>query len=443
MSFGIQYSPAIIPNEERDPFWSDLERIALKDRKNMIVRDYPNLKHALTNTFGDSYSDIHFVEIDIFMNSDRNDCIDQILLHIKDTLPENEIIKQTFEKLLSKECSEIYKDVIFYSIIDELMKQRSHVILIIENFNLFSLYVTDNDYYKLIKVCQKRYKSKLTFILILDKVNSLPPIGSYMMNNFISTFDCKNTQFLSSIPSNKIIYQPIKNTAMTNPEIYISYAWTDESKAVLKELRDVLDSENIMYILDEQDIEYKDNIREFEERLGKGDFIILIISDKYLKSKNCMYEMLKIKEKGDVYNRIFPIILKDAKIYNSLDIIDYVKYWEGQITGLNEKLNSIRPEYTDSIRMDIDIYSKIREIISEIAVILREMFTSSVDSLVNSKFSKLINAIKEQYRADMNIDSIDNSIDKKVENLQGRRQINQFGDKSIYIEKNEGNITIN
>jgi len=230
---------------------------------------------------------------------------------------------------------------------------------------------------------------------------------------------------------------------MKNPEIYISYAWTDESKIVLKELRNALDSENLKYKVDEQDIEYKDNIREFEERLGKGDYIILIISDNYLKSKNCMYEILKIKERGDVYNRVFPVVLKDAKIYNPLDLIDYVKYWEDQKEELNLKLKTIGAEDIGPLRTDIDLYSKIRETISDIMAILREMFTSTAANLIDTKFIKLINAIKEQYSIDMNIDPIDKSPDKKFDNFGGSRLINQYGNKSIYIEKNGGDITIN
>jgi len=441
MSSDILNSSAIVI-EEIDPFWSDLETIVLKERQNIIVRDYPNLKYDLINTFGDSYFDIHYIEIDIFVDSDRKDFVEQILLHIKESLPENEKIKQTFENLIIEERTEIYKDTVYYTIFDELMKQKTHVVLIIENFNQLSSYIKDNDYHKLKKVCQKKYKNKLTFILVLDKVN-LANIKSYVMNDFISTFDCENILYLSSIPSDKIIYQPIKHTKMKNPEIYISYAWTDESKIVLKELRNALDSENLKYKVDEQDIDYKDNIREFEERLGKGDYIILIISDNYLKSKNCMYEILKIKEKGDVYNRVFPVVLKNAKIYNALDIIDYVKFWEDQKADLNLKLKTIGAEDIGPLRTDIDVYSRIRETISDIMGILREMFTSSADDLIDTKFTKLINAIHEQYRADMNIDSTENSTDKRTDNFGDNRQINQYGNKSIYIEKNGGDITIN
>lgn len=106
-------------------------------------------------------------------------------------------------------------------------------------------------------------------------------------------------------------------------EVYISYSWPDnktkEGKVksqVVKNIVGVLNENKINFILDKKDVKYKDNIIQFEERLGKGSKIILIVCDKFLRSRHCMFEILKIKERGNIYNRIFPIIHTDVKINN-------------------------------------------------------------------------------------------------------------------------------
>ncbi|MGB9153704.1 MAG: toll/interleukin-1 receptor domain-containing protein, partial [Alphaproteobacteria bacterium] len=85
-----------------------------------------------------------------------------------------------------------------------------------------------------------------------------------------------------------------------------------------------LEENNYKVTIDKKDLGYKGNIQEFEERLGRGERIVLIISDKFLKSPHCMYELLKISDSGDVYERIFPIVCKDAKIYKKSDQVEYL-----------------------------------------------------------------------------------------------------------------------
>jgi internalin A len=50
-------------------------------------------------------------------------------------------------------------------------------------------------------------------------------------------------------------------------------------------------------------------IKEFMQRIEKGKCVIVVISDRYLKSPNCMYERVQIANNGEFDNRIFPIVL--------------------------------------------------------------------------------------------------------------------------------------
>lgn len=78
---------------------------------------------------------------------------------------------------------------------------------------------------------------------------------------------------------------------MRRHEVYISYAWGGESEIIVTEICQQLQNNKVKYYIDKKDIAYKDSIREFEERLGAGDYVILVVSDKFLKSKDCMYEL--------------------------------------------------------------------------------------------------------------------------------------------------------
>lgn len=164
--------------------------------------------------------------------------------------------------------------------------------------------------------------------------------------------------------------------------IYISYAWGDSTEEresrekIVNEIYDSLKENGFNIIRDKEDLAYKENIKEFEEHIGRGDYIILVISDKFLKSEHCMYEFLKIKEKGDIYSRIFPIILEDAKIYNEIDRIDYINFWDKKINDLNEKIKTITNSIgISSIIEKINQFHDIRRIFGDITDILLNMNT--------------------------------------------------------------------
>ncbi len=92
--------------------------------------------------------------------------------------------------------------------------------------------------------------------------------------------------------------------------------------------------------LDRKDLAYKGNIAEFERRIGKGHCIITIISDRYLKSDHCMNEMLHIERKEEVFSRIFPIVLDDARgIYKPAGRLAYQAHWKKGIDEFKQAID--------------------------------------------------------------------------------------------------------
>ena len=183
-------------------------------------------------------------------------------------------------------------------------------------------------------------------------------------------------------------------------EVFISYAWTTNTKEV-KSHEEIVSSiekslkKDFKVVIDKKDIKYKDNIKKFEERLGKGSKIILIVSDKFLKSKHCMYEMLKIKERGNVNERIFPIVMKDANIYTASGIFKYTKYWEKEIEKLNKQLRQLKSlAHTSPLHEEVSNYTKFREIISEIIHVLSNMNSLKPEIHADTNFKELLNALK-------------------------------------------------
>ena len=205
-------------------------------------------------------------------------------------------------------------------------------------------------------------------------------------------------------------------------EIFISYAWGGESENFANNLDQTLQAKGITIIRDKRDLGYKGLIKQFMERIGQGKCVIVVISDKYLKSSNCMFELVEIAANGKFYDRIFPIVLADAQIYKSVQRLKYIKHWEDEIKELDEAMRGVSAANLQGFREDIDLYTMIRNTIAEITNLLKDMNTLTPDIHSQSEFEQLIKAIEDSLLYD-NVNVAAGSQDTEViATIQGLAQ---------------------
>ncbi len=184
---------------------------------------------------------------------------------------------------------------------------------------------------------------------------------------------------------------------MAQQQVFISYAWGGESEKVVDEIEAAFTSKGIRLVRDKTDLGFKGLIREFMMQIGHGNLVVLIISDKYLKSKNCMFELLEVEKKGEFYNRIFPIVLPDADIYDSLGIINYLKYWDQKTKELNTSVKELdNLADTRKVQEDINLYTDIRGAIDKLAGKLSNMNTLTVEIMRAKYFQPLVEKLQEK-----------------------------------------------
>jgi hypothetical protein len=130
------------------------------------------------------------------------------------------------------------------------------------------------------------------------------------------------------------------------------------------------------------------------ERIGRGKCVIAVISDKYLKSPNCMFELVQVAKNGELYDRIFPVVLADAQIYKPVARIKYIQHWENEIKELDEAMRGVGAANLQGFREEIDQYTEIRNTIAELTNLLKDMNTLTPDIHSQSEFEELIKAIE-------------------------------------------------
>ncbi|HMG15537.1 MAG TPA: toll/interleukin-1 receptor domain-containing protein [Saprospiraceae bacterium] len=157
-----------------------------------------------------------------------------------------------------------------------------------------------------------------------------------------------------------------KETELSSYNLFVSYSWKD--KETLNEVSretmvdwaqkysDLKDIDSLLFNRDKDELSYGDSIDSFMTRIGRGKIVIRIISDKYLKSRFCMTEAIRISKYRDDEQRIFTVIWEDT---NLEDELIYRDFWKEKCKGiLEDKLDNDDYDYAVEIFRFINRFFK-------------------------------------------------------------------------------------
>lgn len=175
---------------------------------------------------------------------------------------------------------------------------------------------------------------------------------------------------------------------MQNVNIFLSYCWKDSEIA-----DDIFayfkDKKNIILHRDSIDIGSWKSIKEYMQSINNMDYAILLISDSYLKSVNCMYEVLEVMRDRKYTEKVFPIVV-NPEIYSPFSRIEYVKYWEGQFKSFSEKINEVEVQNQGPLNRDLKRYQDIASTIAEFLDVVADMNNPHVSDVKKRIEEKLI-----------------------------------------------------
>ena len=271
---------------------------------------------------------------------------------------------------------------------------------------LFLGFDFDKWYFKLLLRLLRLNEIKIKNASNKDRV-LMPNVMNFYLDEFKMKFiESNETEILDTI-YNKCREQGLLRSktapaALNNSaEIFISYAWGGESEQIADSIQHLLGDRGINITRDKKDLGYTGDIRTFMDTIGKGKYVIVIISDKYLRSDICMYELLEIKKNGNVYSRIVPIVLSDANFYDDINRIDYLNYWSQKRKDLNEKISTMEDNMgTSNVIKKLDLLDDIRRFFDDIAATLSNMNALTPEQHMQNDFSSLINALEQKVKQD-------------------------------------------
>ncbi len=173
----------------------------------------------------------------------------------------------------------------------------------------------------------------------------------------------------------QITDRPDDLPAKSTPEIFISYAWGDNSSEdarkrgeVVEQLCETLRNEGWNILRDKNAMRSGDLISDFVKRIGLADRVIVVPSDKYLCSSYCVTELYfiyqrSLGEKEDFLRRIIPLVLDDARFGTLRARLVYTTYWRTEFEDMEK-------HFKDWCDTDFRLYKSMRDWHNRIADIL-------------------------------------------------------------------------
>jgi internalin A len=182
---------------------------------------------------------------------------------------------------------------------------------------------------------------------------------------------------------------PAPREEPVQPEVFISYKWGGDSEALVDEIQQRLADRGVLITRDKNEVAYRDSIQQFMQRIGTGKCIVVILSKAYLESRNCMYELTQIADHPEFARRVYPIVMEDAGIFDPRTQLGYIKYWANKRTELDAEMKEVGQEHLEGIREELDLYADIRNTISRIMSVLRDMNTLTPQAHRGTDFEQL------------------------------------------------------
>ncbi len=140
-------------------------------------------------------------------------------------------------------------------------------------------------------------------------------------------------------PSSTSNVSPASSAGIFETQVYFSYAWGDYDEEeisrewIVDTLYDSLVSEPFELLRDKKNIHYGGIISQFMKDMGKGDLVMVFITDKYVRSEYCMYELFEIArncrwEKESFSNKILPVRVESVDFHDPDVVDEYYEHWE-------------------------------------------------------------------------------------------------------------------
>ncbi len=195
----------------------------------------------------------------------------------------------------------------------------------------------------------------------------------------------------------------------TKAQIYISYAWGDKGEKgksrekIVTDLYDSLNGDGFDVRIDKKNLKFGESLNNFMTALGKGDLVVVCVSDKYLRSPFCMWELCEVfrtsqGEKEKFAERIIPVRVENLSLGSPLTLMPYLKHWRQKYEEWEEMYTDFPQEMGSTHMEEFRKSRTIKDSFSEVVGFFNDLLGKNSEELLQDNFDELKALIVERSR---------------------------------------------
>lgn len=176
------------------------------------------------------------------------------------------------------------------------------------------------------------------------------------------------------------------------PTVFISYNWDNDN--VASEVETALSGKAVVR-RDKKDIKNWGSLSDFMKSIRKQDFAVLVISEPYLKSDACLFEVMQLMKDEDWNEKAMYVVLDDAHIYKPLGRAKYIAYWKDQCDELEKTIASLPASATSELNLDLRKAATVRDNIGEFLTKVADSSNPDSDKVIQAIVSRVETAASD------------------------------------------------
>jgi len=180
--------------------------------------------------------------------------------------------------------------------------------------------------------------------------------------------------------------------------VFLSYCHVDAIKA--RKIEEDLSATGIELIRDERALGYTEDIESYMKKIRTTDYALVIVSNAFLQSTNCMFEIHEFLKDENHQHRVLPVILKNytdegierkgADIYTPEGAATYVKYWEEREATLRKHLEGLDISNLMHFARELTLIQSITKTVADFIFLLRRIKHVNFDELLVNEYRDIL-----------------------------------------------------
>lgn len=197
--------------------------------------------------------------------------------------------------------------------------------------------------------------------------------------------------------------------------VFLSYCQKDKGIADIIDTKLPQIERKIEITRDIRAVGYGESFSAFMQTIADKDFVISIVSDRYLKSRNCMYEVCELMRDRRFQEKLLFLVVNDedekycypddydqnekigAHIYDPIKQATYLKFWKKKESEMDKAIREINdPVISQNQNIELEIIRKIEVNIKDFMRDLSDRKGIGFEEMLTSNFKDMVTFIHKK-----------------------------------------------